>query len=378
MPAFYYSSTAGSYTLTGDVNPSATILVLNTVTGLPSSVPFKVVVDAGQPSEEIVKVTAVAGTSLTVVRGWDGTGATSHAAGAAIRHMLTAEDLTLSRAHEDSSVAHGASGAVVGTTNAQTLSNKNLANGTNTFPASFATLSGAEVFSNKTILTPLLRQAVLKGTPDDTGSLFTAKKNDDTVLLKLEPGALNIGDAIKAYTAPGVADSNHLLDLVSPGITTVPLYVKAAVGQTGSLIEARSADGATLLFKVASNGAITSNSITALEMATSDSGWVNVAIQSGKAGQAGQPPQVRRIGSRVYVRWGWDNTGLTANNEIIAGTVPSGYRPPRTCYLNMVGSTGNQYGMAVVAPTGVISIRTAQNLADYYLFSGELSGWFLD
>lgn len=149
MPSYYYSSTAGAYVLTGDVNASATILVLNTVTGLPTSTPFKVVVEPGQPGEEVVKVTGVAGTSLTVVRGWDGTSATSHAAASSIRHMVTAEDLALSRTHEDATVAHGATGAVVGTTNPQTLSNKNLANGTNTFPSSLATLTGTQVLTNK-------------------------------------------------------------------------------------------------------------------------------------------------------------------------------------------------------------------------------------
>ena len=153
MPAYYYSSTAGTYTLTGAVNSSATILVLNTVSGLPTSTPFKVVVEPGQPSEEIVKVTGVAGTSLTVVRGWDGTSAASHGASVTVRHMVTAEDFTLSRAHEDAVAAHGATGAIMGTTNAQTVSNKNLANGTNTFPTSLATLTGTQTLTNKDLST---------------------------------------------------------------------------------------------------------------------------------------------------------------------------------------------------------------------------------
>lgn len=151
MPAFYYSSTAGEYTLVGAVSDSATLLTLNTVTGLPSATPFKVVLEPGQPAEEIIKVTAVAGASLTVVRGWDGTSATAHAAGAKVRHMMTAEDLTLSRAHEDATAAHGASGAVVGTTSAQTLTNKNLTSGTNTFPPSLVTTSGVQTVTNKNL-----------------------------------------------------------------------------------------------------------------------------------------------------------------------------------------------------------------------------------
>ena len=106
MAAYFYSSVAGTYTLTTTVSPSATALVLDSVAGLPSSVPYKVVLNPGEYNEEIVKVTAIAGMSLTVVRGWNGTAAVDHAAGATVRHMVTAEDLTLSRTHEDATVAH--------------------------------------------------------------------------------------------------------------------------------------------------------------------------------------------------------------------------------------------------------------------------------
>ena len=152
MPAaYFYSSTAGSYVLTGAVTNSSTILVLNTVTGLPTSVPFKMVIEPGQPTEEIVKVTAVAGSSLTVTRGWDGSSAVAHAAAVEVRHMMTAEDLSLSRAHEAATAAHGATGAVVGTTNAQQLTNKDLSSGTNSFPASLATTTTTQTLSGKTL-----------------------------------------------------------------------------------------------------------------------------------------------------------------------------------------------------------------------------------
>ena len=149
MPSYYYSSTAGSYTLTGAVSAAATSITLNSVTGLPTSTPYKVVLDPGQPGEEIVKVTAVAGASLTVVRGWNGTAATTHEAGASVRHMVTAEDFTLSRSHEDATAAHGATGAVVGTTNAQALTNKDMSSSTNTFPSTLVTTTGSQALTNK-------------------------------------------------------------------------------------------------------------------------------------------------------------------------------------------------------------------------------------
>jgi hypothetical protein len=124
---------------------------------------------------------------------------------------------------------------------------------------------------------------------------------------------------------------------------------------------------------------------TTLSTAVSDTGWVNVAVASGKAGQAGSPPQVRREGKRTSIRWGWANTGIAAGASTVVGTVPqyaadgvTTLRPPRTVYINMVGSTGNQYGMATVDPSGVVTIRAASGLADYFLFPGELCGWWMD
>lgn len=98
-------------------------------TGFPASVPFIIALDYGTPSEEVALVTAVAGLSFTVTRGYDGTSATSHNTGAPVRHTWTAMDGNDSRAHEGSSTGvHGISGlsSVVGTTDTQTLTNKTL------------------------------------------------------------------------------------------------------------------------------------------------------------------------------------------------------------------------------------------------------------
>jgi hypothetical protein len=151
--AYNYSSTAGEYTLTSPVSSSATVLQLDSVTGLPPT-PFKVVVDPGLTTEEIVKVTNVAGTTLTVVRGHDSSLAVAHSGLAKIRHMLTAEDLRLSRQHEDTATGvHGITSSVVGTSDAQALTNKDLSSPTNTLPSNIATLTGTQALTNKDLTT---------------------------------------------------------------------------------------------------------------------------------------------------------------------------------------------------------------------------------
>lgn len=151
----YYSSTATPKTLLSSVNSSATSIALSDLTGLPAQYPYTLVIDPDTASEEIVTVTAfVTGTTLTVTRGQDGSSASSHSAGAAIRHMATARDFQESQNHIAATESvHGiADTAFLVTRNGvETLTNKNLTSGTNTFPSSLVTATGTQTLTNKTI-----------------------------------------------------------------------------------------------------------------------------------------------------------------------------------------------------------------------------------
>lgn len=164
-----YSNNAAQTALSGSVTADATSITVSSTTGFPAA-DFVLALDYGTANQELVLVTGVGGTTLTVTRGYDNTTAVSHDVGAAVVHTHSAADFADSRGHEaattdvhgvtgalasgadlttlDGEVAahtdatagvHGATGAVVGTTDAQALTNKNLTDPTNTFPASLAT-----------------------------------------------------------------------------------------------------------------------------------------------------------------------------------------------------------------------------------------------
>src|SRR5688500_1297975 len=87
-----YTNTAVATTLAASVDDVATTITVAAAVGYPA-VPYAVIVGSGV-TEEVLLVTAAAGTSWTVTRGYDGTTAKAHAAGAAVYHGVIAADLT--------------------------------------------------------------------------------------------------------------------------------------------------------------------------------------------------------------------------------------------------------------------------------------------
>jgi hypothetical protein len=149
--SYYYSNVAVAGLLGATINNSVTSMYMSTTpTGYPGSFPFKVVLDQGTASEEIVKVTAgngTVGTPWTIVRAWDGTTAQPHTGlTATIGHYITAEDETLSRLHEalitSGSGAHGLPASAWATAAIAALDETTLANST-TAAVTWSSISAA-------------------------------------------------------------------------------------------------------------------------------------------------------------------------------------------------------------------------------------------
>ena len=128
-----YTSTLDSKTLALAMNSSVTTMQLNNLTGIPAY-PFTLVIEPDTSNEEILTVLSLdAGTTVNITRAQDGTSAVSHAIGSEVRHMITARDLQEPQNHmAASSAVHGVTGSVVGTTDAQTLTNKTIDFNSNT------------------------------------------------------------------------------------------------------------------------------------------------------------------------------------------------------------------------------------------------------
>ena len=165
MPARNYSSAAVATTLTGGITSSATTLTVSSTTGYPAA-PFTIIVDSDTASEEVMEVTAVAGTTFTVTRGVDGTTAVEHGAGASVRHGVSARDFREPNTFINTPIPNGS------------LANSSITiNGTpvslgGTATTGDVTLTGSQTLTNKTLTSPVINggtvSAVTLTSPEET------------------------------------------------------------------------------------------------------------------------------------------------------------------------------------------------------------------
>jgi len=165
MTLRYYAN-APATTLSAGITNSAISLTVASATGLPVSYPYTLIIDRGQVTEEIIEVTGGAGTTLTVTRAADDSTAFAHDAGATVEHGISARDIREANTHVNSTNGvHGLAGNVVGDTDTQALSNKDLTDPTNTFPTTLVDTTSAQTLTDKTLTAPSISDPTFTGTP---------------------------------------------------------------------------------------------------------------------------------------------------------------------------------------------------------------------
>jgi hypothetical protein len=198
-----YKGAATPTTLSANINNSATSLTITDSTNWPTG-SFSLVIDPGLAGEEKILATSRSGTTVTLTtRGYDNTSASTHTTGAVIYPVPTAVDFDEANAHVNASTGvHGLSGAVVGTTDTQTLTNKSLSDSTVSI-VDVADATKAIKFD-------------IGGTTSVTGTITTAFTTAKTV---------TIPDATDTLVGKATTDTLTNKTLTSPTINTPKTYI---------------------------------------------------------------------------------------------------------------------------------------------------------
>ena len=241
---------------------------------------FTVVIDPDTALEEIVDVTAVSGSTLTITRGVenDGTGQ-SHSAGAVVRHMAIGRDFREANQHiENVTSAHGLTVAdVITTTNTKTLTNKTLTsptiNGGTVASAAITGLSnptnGGDA-ANKTYVDAILGSATAASTSATSAatSASAAATSATSAATSASAAATSATSAATSASAAATSATNAATSATSASTFATNAATSATSAATSASAAATSATTATTQATAAATSA-TSAAASASAAATS-------------------------------------------------------------------------------------------------------------
>ena len=353
-----YQGAAAPTTITSNITNSSTSLTLTATTGWPTGV-FSLVIDPGLAGEEKMLATSRSGSTVTITtRGYDGTTATSHLAGAIIYPSPTAVDfdeannlvnlpttkgdiLAATGAGAMARVAVGSNNAFLVADSTQTAGVKWTTNaGTMTQWRKAAaggetSLSGTDDFSTTLAYTAGQEMVYINGVLLERGVDYTASNGTSVTGLTalvagdiatvVSTGTFNIANAIQSSTVTAKGD---LLAATGSGTVT-----NLAVGADGTTLVANSAS--------ATGVAWAGPTVTAGKNAI-----INGAMDFAQRGSVTLPNTT----GYTLDRWNVYSPGGTFTQD--STTVPTGFR---YAMKNVTSASGVWYTSQIIETSNAIS-----------------------
>jgi len=339
-----------------------------------------IVIDPDTSLEEVVDIYSattnpVAGNNLTVVRGQDGSSAQDHSAGAVVRHMIIGRDLREANTHIESATGgiHGLASTsyVVGTIDAQTISNKTLgsalAAGGFKITGAADPSSAQDVATKNYVDTGMASQVVAAATSATSAaasataaatSASSASTSASSALTSQTAAATSAASASASATAAATSANNAAVSATAAATSAT----SAATQATAAATSAASAAGAATA--AATSATSSASSFTSMDQKYLGAKSADPTLnnQSGALATGATYFNTATNTMRVYNGSTWSNMTSTANITMFKYTA-SGGETSKSGADDNSATLGYTVGIEQVYLNGALLVRGADYVA---------------
>jgi len=390
MTRIQHAGGAVSATLSSSITSGDATIACDNLAGWPdgSVGPFYAVINRGKPTEEKIRAAGRSTNTLTgVIRGQDGTTASAHSSAETIDHIFTALEADAANAHIEATTGiHGTTGALVGTTQTQTLTNKTLTTPIINGATLSGTITNGGTISGGTVSGATISGGSISGTVTNGGTISGGTVNATTLQQGGVQAVTTTGTQTltnKTLTAPAIVSPtitsgtgslilNTTGAITIPGTITPDTLVVAAHAQTltnktltSPSITGTVGGGATYSSPVLSTPTINGgtldstssiNGVPAWELAQLYGAMTSGTFTPGNTTGATGTVYSVRFGHLLFVRYHLTAGTVTATNPVTLA-IPGGHVAAATgrqsinghgltdsWYVNAGGTTFTSYG----------------------------------